>query len=639
MTATMAPTAAAPSRTHPFQEGSNVTTRIAGAALLALLALALSAAAETVAEADTLVVTGDRPVVGADALAPDVDLAASLARSPFALIRKGASACADLYADGFKRGDIVFTIDGERHTTACPNRMDTRVGQVDLSEVARVELDRTAGGLQSGLGGRLAFTRRPPSVEGRVTGRMDWAGGDSDELDAGLTVEGGSNRVAARWRRLGPWTDADGGTFVDRYGFAETPDGEVLEVRADRAWDGGDAALGWETSTDLLFPYLLMDERENDHLRASVSVKGHRVYVNRNEHLMDNGLRASFAMTDMVTDATNTMAGVTGDHWELYVRNWDAENRITPQAAPAMAIDNHMLPDVTRVFAQARRSLGVGPVDVDLRLGAARTSVGDGSVASMYEAIHAGASTERWSVPFGVTASRRIDVGEASVLSFGGEVASDPPSIEQMFIAVDKPGTKPTWLGNPELSDPVRATARVGLVGERVRVEAFATRVTDYPYLARVMGDGGAYQTYKGVDAVLAGAHLAVEGEFVSTSLAWNRGGKVDDGPLAEVRPLMLTVAARTPESNGIRGRMLFQHASAQDRVDDALGETPTAAWDRLDLGADWERDGLRVALTVENVTDEAYARHLSYLRNPFSAGIPVTEPGRTVRLSASFTR
>ncbi len=42
-----------------------------------------------------------------------------------------------------------------------------------------------------------------------------------------------------------------------------------------------------------------------------------------------------------------------------------------------------------------------------------------------------------------------------------------------------------------------------------------------------------------------------------------------------------------------------------------------------------------RLALEVNNLTNELYYQHLSYLRNPYSSGMRVYEPGRTIRLNA----
>ncbi|MCK5617897.1 MAG: hypothetical protein KAJ17_00780 [Candidatus Krumholzibacteria bacterium] len=46
----------------------------------------------------------------------------------------------------------------------------------------------------------------------------------------------------------------------------------------------------------------------------------------------------------------------------------------------------------------------------------------------------------------------------------------------------------------------------------------------------------------------------------------------------------------------------------------------------------------LLVALEVDNMTDELYYQHLSYLRNPLASGASVWEPGMTVTLGVRVT-
>ncbi len=44
------------------------------------------------------------------------------------------------------------------------------------------------------------------------------------------------------------------------------------------------------------------------------------------------------------------------------------------------------------------------------------------------------------------------------------------------------------------------------------------------------------------------------------------------------------------------------------------------------------------VTLEVDNITNESYYQHLSYLRNPFVSGASVWEPGMTVTLGVRVT-
>lgn len=610
------------------------------AAAIAAGAARAAPAPERVATTDTVTVVAERVAPGAQTVVvtPGQDVADVLQATPFVIVQRGAPGAGDLYADGFRRHDLTFTVDGERCETACPNRMDTRLGQVDLLEIESVDLARDGAALQSGLGGTVAMKRSLPGDAWLGRLRVEARADHDDAVDGSFSLEARGLRLGARWRQVEAYTDADGRTFADLYGLARTPATAVREVRVQSRLPEGDLRAGHERSRDLLFPYLLMDERENDRWEASGSWRGHRFYVNRTEHLMDNALRSSLASSYMVTDAENTMFGAVGDRYEIYGRNWEARNDITPAANPAMATNSHMLPDVWRWGATLRHSLGTaGNPWLVARVGLARTKAHDDAQLAAFTRVHADAELEKWSVPFGITLSRARVVSGAAVTA-ALELAVDAPGIEQQFIVVDKPGAMTDWVGNPTLDDPVRATLRVGATCGTVRAELFGTRVADYPVLARAMVGAVAIQTYAPVDALLAGASLRAEWDLAAAGLSWNWGEQVDsNAPLAEIQPLTFDLELRTPEWRGATARAWYRHATAQHRVDASQGETATDAWNRLDLAAAWRSGDVRYELALDNATNVLYTQHLSYQRNPFAAGLRVWEPGRTLRLSAVF--
>ena len=590
---------------------------------------------------DTVFVVGYRVGAG-EAELPVADgdhLDRLLQGTPFATIRRGAAGVADLYADGFKRQDIAVTVDGERFVPACPNRMDTRAGQVDLLDIETAALSRNGAGLQSGLGGQVDLRRRRPGRDTLVYGRLGGAADHAGDLDASLAVESSRTRLAGRLRRSDPTTDADGRTYAQLYGYAEAPAATVGELRAHRAFDGGDAQAAWESSRDMLFPYLQMDERRNDHYQLSGSYRGLRAYVNRTDHLMDNALRTSWAATRMVTDAATTMLGAVGDGYEVYAHHWTADNRITPAANPAAGTSSRMLPDVWRLGATTSRAIGDPQRPwLRLRAGLVRTGVGDTSVMGLYRRLQPDAASSRWSFPFGAVAAHARDLADLAQLTLSGEVAADAPGVEQQYIAVDKPGATPDWVGNPRLADPVRATARAAAVSRRLKAEVFATRVWNYPTLVRRSAGGAVLQTYTGVDALLAGAYLSAAWDLVDAGLAWNWGEKTaDDSPLSEIPPLSVELTVRSPKIGRCRGWAHYRHAAGQGRVDVSQGEWSTGAWNRLDLGATLEHEDIRLALELENATNALYVQHLSYQRSPFAAGARVIEPGRTLRATTTF--
>lgn len=639
---------------HPFHTGDTglcpgVVARRTRPSLPALVMLSLlagvapAAPAPTpgrVATTDTVVVIGARLMPGAEtrAVTPDQDLAAVLKASPFALVTRGAAGVGDLYADGFRRHDLTVTIDGERCDTACPNRMDTRLGQIDLLDIAAVDLARDGSALQSGLGGTVSLHRRLPAHGWRAEGRAEAMGGHTESVDGSLALEGRGVRLAVRGRQLEAFTDADGRTFATLYGFARTPATTVREVRVQALLPGGDLFASHEWSREMLFPYLLMDERENDHAEISGSWRGHRLYLNRTEHLMDNGLRRSVGTTVMTTDAENTMFGAVGERYEIFARHWDADNRITPVANPSAGTNSHMLPDVWRVGATVRHELGAPDRPwLVARLGLARTRVHDEAQLGALQRVHADAELQKWSVPFGLTISgTRMWRGVA--VAAAAELAADAPGIEQQFIVVDKPGLTPDWVGNPGLADPLRSTVRLTASSSHARVELFGTRVRDYPNLVRRTIGGVPCQSYDGVGALLAGGSLRATWELADAGISWNWGEQTTtDAPLSEIQPVLVELSLRTPRWRGCRGSAVYRHAAGQGRVDPAQDEEATGAWNRLDLGVAMDWDGVRYALAVDNVTNALYTQHLSYQRNPFAAGTRVYEAGRTARLSAVF--
>ncbi len=603
--------------------------------------VAWAAAEPTTTEIDTLVVRGIKEALG-EYVRPveEGDLIQNvLKNSPFAFIRRGSAWASDLYSDGLKRNDITVTVDGERFCTACPNRMDTKVAQVDLMNIDWVTMSRNSAVLQSGLGGQVDFQRRQPGEETMVYGQIMGTFDHTEEFDGSISVEGNRMRIGGRYRSGKPYTNADDQTFKDLYGYTDPRTAEIFEIRGHKTYDSGDAVATYENTKDVLFPYLLMDERTNDHYQASASYSGHRVYFNRNEHYMDNYLRTSLYMTDMITDATNTMFGVVGSKYEVFARHWDADNRITPVSMPAAEKLNHMIPDVWRIGASVQHEMG----DEDnpwlfMRAGIAQTKVHDDTQLSMYQNLESDAELTKWSIPFGVTASHLIDLSEEFMMGFSAEVSSDAPSIEQQYISVDKPGTKADWVGNPNLNDPIRATARLAVQRDFVKLEVFATHIWNYPYLLKRSVEGAMFLTYEGVDAIMAGANLFANWKTIDVGMIWNWGEKTEDSsPLSEIQPVTLFVAAETPTYGNFHGTMRYQHAASQHRVDVSMDETTTGSWNTLDLGVVMELDKIRLALAAENMTNSLYSQHLSYQRNPFASGVQVFEPGRTIRATATY--
>jgi len=591
---------------------------------------------------DTMTVSGSKHVIGEHSRIVDDNqgLQKVLSGSAYTIIRKGDDSCSDLYCNGFKRADITFTVDGERFSPACPNRMDTRIGHVDMTDITNIVLSSNSDGLQAGLGGLASFKRKLPEQAQRVYGSLSGSFGNMSNFDGRLSAEKNRLRLSGRYRQSDPWTDADGNDFQEKYGYTGLYNSTIAEARVHKAWDTGDVVIGFEAAEELLYPYLKMDERTNDHFESSFSHNGHRFYFNRNDHLMDNNLRtSSMMMSEMITDASSTMYGAVGSFYEVYVHNWDANNSITPVANPMMATNNHMIPDVTRVSASIRHDFdNWKEIDFSVRGGFAQTAIGDETGLAAYQLLHEGAEKDILSFPFAATATRVYDAGEYSLLGFTAELSSEPAGTEQQYISVNKPGMTPDWYGNPTLDDPVRATFRTAMQQERFKFEIFATRVWDYPTQIKVQNEGAMYQTYTGVDALIAGANINASWDYFDVNVNWNWAEKTETGsPLAEIQPLQFSLKGHTPEFNGLKGWAHFMHSAEQNRFDATQNETATPSWTKLDLGLSEQFEKFAAFLEIDNVLDKQYTQHLSYWRGPFSSYQRVYEPGRTFRLGLSF--
>jgi iron complex outermembrane receptor protein len=76
-----------------------------------------------------------------------------------------------------------------------------------------------------------------------------------------------------------------------------------------------------------------------------------------------------------------------------------------------------------------------------------------------------------------------------------------------------------------------------------------------------------------------------------------------------------------------------------QNLVDQDLKESPTAGYGLMNMKLGLAYRKLNISVAVDNLLNRFYYDHLSYYRDPFSAGIKVPEPGRNffAQLKYSF--
>jgi hypothetical protein len=231
----------------------------------------------------------------------------------FSLIRKGVYFAQDIYADGFKRGDINVVIDGERYHSACPNRMDSPLIRVNPLELSSVELVKNGCNIQSGLAGVVEFKRSIPSAETNVKANLSGSAGAMEGIDLAISGDTKNHRVSFRYAEGNPYKDADGNTFKDLYGYRENFKYKLAEVMMRGNLENISYGMSFTYTDNVSFPYLRMDERLNRVYSAFARYKKHKIYFNYTRHIMDNALRKSPMF--METDAKNLTIGAIGDFY------------------------------------------------------------------------------------------------------------------------------------------------------------------------------------------------------------------------------------------------------------------------------------------------------------------------------------
>lgn len=580
-------------------------------------------------------VTAKRSIMAEAYMDPSKDRLSSIFESNgFTLIRKGVFFAQDVYSDGLKKADINIVVENERYHTACPNRMDSPLIRVNPLEVESVELNKTNGSLLSGLGGVVNFTRIKPSDSLRFKTGISGTMGASENLDAAFKVDGFSQSVTLRYATGSPYEDANGNTFKDIYGYKDDFQYSLFETSFLGEMGKMKYGASYINTQDVSFPYLMMDERLNNVYSAFFSYANNKIYFNYTDHLMDNELRIS--STTMTTSARNLTIGVVGDFYEIYYRNWDSDNRFFNNSG--LNISNHLMPNTKTFSAVVQHEIKFLNFRVSGKFGVANQSMNDSETEAFFKTYYDVSKFNRWFPLFGITADYSgliVDkLGYGVLIEAGGEI----PSLEELYITVVKPGTKPNWSGNPNLSQPIRSALRGMLAYEHLTLEVYYSQIWNYVNLTKI-ALGKAIQTYKNIDAQLMGINFNFKSTYLDLGMSYTYGENLThDTPLAEIRPLEINGKFRLPKYWNTSIYLNATYEVEQNRVDEVLREDITPAWYRIDIGAKYKIDNLLLGLEFENITNQLFYRHLSYSRNPFATGTKVFDPGRKVYLSLSYS-
>ena len=171
-----------------------------------------------------------------------------------------------------------------------------------------------------------------------------------------------------------------------------------------------------------------------------------------------------------------------------------------------------------------------------------------------------------------------------------------------------------------------------------IRLELFGTRVWDYVNLAQAVTEERSYVTYDNIDGLLLGFNLAGEWRYININAAYTWAkNTTDNTPMAEIAPFSLITTVNSPEFNNAHAYIRHTYNDAQTRVAEIPDEWSTPSYHKVDFGLSYAYKSLRLSVDIENLNNSQYYQHLSYLRNPFSSGTHIYEPGRSLRLNLFY--
>ncbi len=604
-------------------------------------------------------------------------------------IRKGGTAN-DITIRGFGRDNINVLIDGQRIYGACPNRMDPPIFHMSTRQVKEVQILEGPFDVsnQGSLAGVVNLISKDPD-KGKG-GSLFFTGGYFNYLHGGFDSYIGNElaRVLVGYSKQysKPYESGEGKKITQyaNYKFSEL-DHTAFDI--DNAWakvviipnQENEIKINYafDEAKDVLYPYLLMDAvyDRTHRINGEYFIKplGIKIsaYWNFVKHDMQDRWRTTsstwtrgYMMRTLAKTKTygakvekdlrigdiKLKAGI-----DAYLRNWKADNVV-------MTLDNRgMIPDVdiknVGAFIKGTKSVGSLIISGGLRADRTKSEADTGALGTanqqLYDSYYNSydlSQTDTY-LSGNIVARYKIDKRSSVYVGFGHTVRVPDP--EERFIALKKPMTKPNWVGNPNLNPTKNNEIDAGFEYYRglfgIKGNLFYSDLTDYIYLTSINPiryETKPAQSYQNIDAHIYGGDLTAVGMLTDTvsveaGVAYQRGkkdsGNYTDSDLAEIPPLKTRIAVKY-DNGTVFGQIEGIYASPQEDVDTDLNEQKTKSYYVVNI-----KTGLNagnrafIGLGIDNIFDKNYYTHLSYLRNPFSSGTKVPEPGRFVYMNVSY--
>lgn len=595
---------------------------------------------------------------------------------------------------GLAESQVAMFVDDTRTFAAGPGRMDSEISHVAIGSVQRLEVVKGPYALTWGSGTLSALRLQTWQPEFRADGfrlQSRLAGGFGDNgnrLDSSAGVWGSGETlrffVDLGHRQGDDYEAGDGSTIAGDYRSSEGR--WRLGWQPSARWTL-DYSGGYQEQQDLDFPGRLLDATyfySRSHAvdlmwQGSRRLVEAKVYSNYKDHLMNNddkptardmaGRLPPFGLDVDLETSSDTRGGravwqaqladlevnVGTDYYHL---RQDADRTIARRSNGLVIFRDIVWPDATMenlgVYGQVVHRGGRYSVSATLR--GDRVDVEAGALSDFFLANveAAGNNVQTDDSYLSAAVSSRFEVNRNWTLSAGVGRAVRSANILERFS--DRfPSTRfqisAEMLGNPQLSPEESLQFDLGLQGTygnflinlsffQRTIDDVITFVADSSIPRRLpLSPPQVYRYVNGKRAEYLGGELELRQRIDARwswrgNVSWTEADDLElDEPMVGIAPAHGQAALRWTSGGGrlwVDGMVNF--AQRQDRVAVQRFEQVTPGWVTYDLAMEWQAlDTLSLGLSVANLTDHAYARHLDS-PNPFT-GERILQAGRDVRL------
>lgn len=547
-----------------------------------------------------------------------------LTKNGFSLISKGVFFAQDIYADGFKRGDINIIVDGERYHNACPNRMDPPLTRVNPISMSQFNLYKTNSTLQSGFAGSVEFKRNKPEDTLKVKSGITGSQGNSETFDGYMNINYSKNAMGVRYSFGKPYRDGNNRDYKTLYSYKDNYSYSFAEGSLNGTTNHFEYGASYSHSKNILFPYLQMDEIYNNVVSANLKYKTNKIYFNFTDHLMTNELRVS--PSAMETKAQNFTIGIFNEYFEFYFRNWLSDNKINMGNSN---IVNKAIPNLRQYSITGQRLFSYKDFAFSTKVGGQLNLIG-GENMDYYKANYPEVSETKLYYRVAVSGSYMKNINGKNIFSTLLEFSSEAPEPENLYIAIRRPGTTAWWTGNPTLLNPSRLTLRANLNNQFTNIELFGNYVYNYVNLVKRITSTKNYLTYDNINAYILGVNISLNYKYISSEISYVFGqNTTNDTPLSEIAPLRVTTNLTSPKLWGLNIYIIHIYNNTQSRIDETIMESKSNTFNVINLGMNYEFKKLSASFEIKNLLNNTYYNSLSYARNPYSSGVRVFEAGR----------